>query len=116
IEHTTQVIAQLEGDSHRIGKVLEVIQSVAEQTNLLALNAAIEAARAGEAGAGFAVVADKMRTLARRTNKSTSEIQQIINSVQQGAQQAVKAIDAGRASSDAGMQQVTLAGDSLQQI
>ena len=116
IGHTTQVIAQLEGDSHRIGKVLEVIQSVAEQTNLLALNAAIEAARAGEAGAGFAVVADEVRTLARRTSESTSEIQQIINSVQQGAQQAVKAIDAGRASSDAGMQQVTLAGDSLQQI
>jgi len=116
IEHTTRVITQLEGDSHRIGKVLEVIQSVAEQTNLLALNAAIEAARAGEAGSGFAVVADEVRTLARRTSESTSEIQQIINSVQQGAQQAVKAIDAGRASSDAGMQQVTLAGDSLQQI
>ena len=116
VEHTTEVIRSLEGDSHRIGKVLEVIQSIAEQTNLLALNAAIEAARAGEAGRGFAVVADEVRTLAKRTSESTSEIQNIISSVQNGAQQAVKAIDAGRTSSDASMQQVTLAGDSLQRI
>ena len=116
VQNTAGVIGQLEGDSLRIGKVLEVIQSVAEQTNLLALNAAIEAARAGEAGRGFAVVADEVRTLARRTSESTTEIQHIIGSVQQGAQQAVKAIDAGRSSSEASMQQVNLAGDSLQQI
>ena len=116
VQNTSEVIRQLEGDSHRIGTVLEVIQSVAEQTNLLALNAAIEAARAGEAGRGFAVVADEVRNLAKRTSESTSEIQNIISSVQQGAQQAVKAIDAGRTSSDTSMQQVSLAGDSLQQI
>ena len=116
VQHTTDVIGRLEGDSHRIGTVLEVIQSIAEQTNLLALNAAIEAARAGEAGRGFAVVADEVRTLAKRTSESTSEIQNIISSVQNGAQEAVKAIDAGRTSSDASMQQVTLAGDSLQRI
>ena len=116
VQHTTDVIGRLEGDSHRIGTVLEVIQSIAEQTNLLALNAAIEAARAGEAGRDFAVVADEVRTLAKRTSESTSEIQNIISSVQNGAQEAVKAIDAGRTSSDASMQQVTLAGDSLQRI
>lgn len=116
IERTTAVIRRLEGDSNRIGKVLEVIQGIAEQTNLLALNAAIEAARAGEAGRGFAVVADEVRTLAQRTSASTSEIQQIIHSVQQGSLEAVKAIESGQASSEAGMQQVNLAGDRLRQI
>ena len=116
IQHTADVIQQLEGDSRRIGKVLEVIQSIADQTNLLALNAAIEAARAGEAGRGFAVVADEVRTLAQRTSESTAEIQSIISSVQNGAAEAGKAIVAGKNRSDISMQQVTVAGDILQQI
>lgn len=116
INHTSKVIRQLEGDSTRIGKVLEVIDSIAAQTNLLALNAAIEAARAGEAGRGFAVVADEVRTLAQRSAQSTAEIQQIISNVQSGAQQAVKAIENGQSSSEAGMQHVNLAGERLQQI
>ncbi|ORB30280.1 methyl-accepting chemotaxis protein, partial [Mycobacterium paraseoulense] len=70
IDHTVEVIRQLESDSGRIGKVLDVIRGIAEQTNLLALNAAIEAARAGDAGRGFAVVADEVRNLARRTQDS----------------------------------------------
>ena len=116
INHTTDVIQRLEGDSTRIGKVLDVIQGIAEQTNLLALNAAIEAARAGEAGRGFAVVADEVRTLAQRTAESTSEIQQIINDVQTGAGEAVKAIASGQAQSESSMQQVNQAGERLQQI
>ncbi|HCL42388.1 MAG TPA: methyl-accepting chemotaxis protein, partial [Pseudomonas sp.] len=116
INHTTEVIQRLEGDSSRIGKVLDVIQGIAEQTNLLALNAAIEAARAGEAGRGFAVVADEVRTLAQRTAESTSEIQQIINDVQTGAGEAVKAIASGQAQSENSMQQVNQAGERLQQI
>jgi len=116
INHTTEGIQRLEGDSSRIGKVLDVIQGIAEQTNLLALNAAIEAARAGEAGRGFAVVADEVRTLAQRTAESTSEIQQIINDVQTGAGEAVKAIASGQAQSENSMQQVNQAGERLQQI
>ncbi|MBI3776781.1 MAG: HAMP domain-containing protein [Gammaproteobacteria bacterium] len=116
IDSVSQSINRLCTDSDNIGKVLDVIKSIAEQTNLLALNAAIEAARAGEQGRGFAVVADEVRTLASRTAQSTREIQQMIESLQTGSREAVKAMDGGRAMAQATVKQAAAAGESLDVI
>lgn len=88
VANAVKAIQELTQSSNEIGSVLTVITGVAEQTNLLALNAAIEAARAGEHGRGFAVVADEVRTLATRTQQSASQIQVMVDNLQQRTQQA----------------------------
>lgn len=98
VSESTDVIHILVSETGKIEGVLSTIQGIAEQTNLLALNAAIEAARAGESGRGFAVVADEVRSLAKRTQVSTIDIQDLINSLQKEAKNAIASMEKGTSS------------------
>ncbi|WP_442962990.1 methyl-accepting chemotaxis protein, partial [Pseudomonas sp. PA-3-10C] len=112
-------MTQVEGlaaNSEQIGSVLEVIRGIAEQTNLLALNAAIEAARAGEAGRGFAVVADEVRNLARRTQESVEETRLVIEQLQTGTSDVVGSMGNSYRQAQGSVEQVGQAVTALRQI
>ncbi|WP_409033972.1 methyl-accepting chemotaxis protein [Pseudomonas sp. JUb42] len=116
INDSTELVGALASQIRDVSQVLDVIRGIAEQTNLLALNAAIEAARAGEQGRGFAVVADEVRALAHRTQVSTGEIEGMISTVRNGAEEAVKAMAKSQALAVSTQSLATEAGLALERI
>ncbi|MGM3389849.1 methyl-accepting chemotaxis protein [Stutzerimonas stutzeri] len=116
LTHAMTQVQGLAASSEQIGSVLEVIRAIAEQTNLLALNAAIEAARAGEAGRGFAVVADEVRNLAKRTQESIEEIRQVIERLQNGTRDVVSAMQDSHSQAQGSVGQVGEAVAALRRI
>lgn len=116
VNDVSGLVEQVEQQVTSVTTVLDVIRGIAEQTNLLALNAAIEAARAGEQGRGFAVVADEVRTLASRTQESTTDIQNTLERLQSSVASAAEAMRAGSESADITVVTANEAGGALGEI
>jgi len=112
----TQRLQGLQADTQNIVSVLDVIKSVADQTNLLALNAAIEAARAGEQGRGFAVVADEVRSLAKRTQTSATEIEGLVSSLVNSAEGSVVTMRQGSELAQRTLEKAQSTGEQIMEI
>ena len=116
VQHTSDVIAELESNTQNITTILSTIQDISKQTNLLALNAAIEAARAGDQGRGFAVVADEVRVLSQRTHGSTEEIKTMIDSLLSNTESAVQTMEQSLALANGSVEEANNATDALTEI
>lgn len=114
IEEAVEGINTLKGDTDKISKIVDVINSISEQTNLLALNAAIEAARAGDAGRGFAVVASEVRDLAQKTKLSTQEVSNMVNTIQASTLNVVNLMHSGKDNADKSSTQIIETTEKLQ--
>ena len=112
----SQSVSAVSEQTVNIARAAHMIEQIADQTNLLALNAAIEAARAGEQGRGFAVVADEVRNLAKRTQQSTQEIYNIVNELTARADNAVKVANQGAVNAEEGVARVLESGVMLKGI
>jgi len=116
MQDATGAIATLDENSQKISALLNSISGIAEQTNLLALNAAIEAARAGEQGRGFAVVADEVRELSARTNRTTDEVSRVVADNAGGTNVAVNLIAKCQTQASKALELSTEAGQLMQTI
>ncbi len=116
VKNTASAIEVLESRSQEIGDILNIISGISSQTNLLALNASIEAARVGEEGRGFAVVAGEVRKLAEQSEQATSQVGVLIQEIQAGIKQAVRAMEQGTSEVDTGLSVADQTGQLFEDI